>query len=692
MHGGPGLRSILQVGGLAEAMMSASGSVYIHDITKSPGVFKGTLPSPLPSDLAVRSLTFSPNNTCLLAGAADNGSVVLWDMTHSASGASQVLERHAAAVTGLAFSQVEKWVLYGCGADGALLVWDVRQKKAVVNLASTTRNTCIAAREDGKHLAVGTRDGLMLVLDTRKLIQPSASGTAASSTPIATLDTTTGLPVTEMQWQCAYSSRASASHRQPTATATPQSQPTTTSSTTNTNNQAPTPLPTQPPPPPAAAPAAHASQPQLQPHQHKQRDPPASAAASAGAAAAAAVPASAAEAPSQSARSRSHTNPSASGAPPASAAGASSSTTTPPPPLHPQSSHRSSSPVTSLQITPGPAGAYMLNLQPHHSQHGSHHQPPPYTTAAVAASHSTLGASTHGSARGASVEHATAGGGAAAAGKSNHLGGSSGGASGGQEQQQQHIASLIHSLQHQQPPHHSQQQLQPTRQASLDTAAQLQPQASRATAGPSMAAPEVTQSGLPAGTGRPSRPAAVAMPGLQHGLSHSQHAAPADHSYPNGVSGDATQPGAGALSPVSPSQGRASGLAYPGGPPGASRAAARVPLTEGSFKAYMDDALEEMREGTRNLHIELLRQFHFQQVRASACGCGWSLQRRAASLQCGGAAPTPYATAGGEATLVETQQMFQGMVARQDQLAQTVATLQQQVERMASKTGGNGWL
>lgn len=67
----------------------------------------------------------------------------------------------------------------------------------------------------------------------------------------------------------------------------------------------------------------------------------------------------------------------------------------------------------------------------------------------------------------------------------------------------------------------------------------------------------------------------------------------------------------------------------------------------------MDDALEEMREGTRNLHIELLRQFHFQQVRASACGCGWSLQRRAASLQCGGAAPTPYATAGGEATLVQ---------------------------------------
>lgn len=66
---------------------------------------------------------------------------------------------------------------------------------------------------------------------------------------------------------------------------------------------------------------------------------------------------------------------------------------------------------------------------------------------------------------------------------------------------------------------------------------------------------------------------------------------------------------------------RASGLAYPGVPAGANRAAARVPLTEGSFKTYMDDALEDMREGTRNLHIELLRQFHFQQVCATFCGC-----------------------------------------------------------------------
>uniref|UniRef100_A0A7S3VNT5 Anaphase-promoting complex subunit 4 WD40 domain-containing protein n=1 Tax=Dunaliella tertiolecta TaxID=3047 RepID=A0A7S3VNT5_DUNTE len=37
-------------------------------------------------------------------------------------------------------------------------------------------------------------------------------------------------------------------------------------------------------------------------------------------------------------------------------------------------------------------------------------------------------------------------------------------------------------------------------------------------------------------------------------------------------------------------------------------------LTEGVFKAYMDDAMASMREDVRNLHIEMLKQFHVQQM------------------------------------------------------------------------------
>jgi len=37
-------------------------------------------------------------------------------------------------------------------------------------------------------------------------------------------------------------------------------------------------------------------------------------------------------------------------------------------------------------------------------------------------------------------------------------------------------------------------------------------------------------------------------------------------------------------------------------------------LTEGVFKAYMEDAVAGMREDVRNLHIEMLKQFHVQQV------------------------------------------------------------------------------
>jgi hypothetical protein len=43
-------------------------------------------------------------------------------------------------------------------------------------------------------------------------------------------------------------------------------------------------------------------------------------------------------------------------------------------------------------------------------------------------------------------------------------------------------------------------------------------------------------------------------------------------------------------------------------------------LTEGVFKAYMDDAMASMREDVRNLHIEMLKQFHVQQVRIEVRG------------------------------------------------------------------------
>lgn len=50
-------------------------------------------------------------------------------------------------------------------------------------------------------------------------------------------------------------------------------------------------------------------------------------------------------------------------------------------------------------------------------------------------------------------------------------------------------------------------------------------------------------------------------------------------------------------------------------PPPAHSALRISMLTEGVFKACLDDAVAAVREDVRNLHMEVLKQFHVQQVR-----------------------------------------------------------------------------
>jgi hypothetical protein len=96
---------------------------------------------------------------------------------------------------------------------------------------------------------------------------------------------------------------------------------------------------------------------------------------------------------------------------------------------------------------------------------------------------------------------------------------------------------------------------------------------------------------------------------------------PALQPQPHSVASDAS--GAAAVAVA----GRSSALAVAGRSSGADVAGAATGRTaallgETTFKSYMDDAVSGLRDELRNLHIDMVRQFHLQQVRSKDAKVG----------------------------------------------------------------------
>ncbi|GBF92692.1 hypothetical protein Rsub_05061 [Raphidocelis subcapitata] len=148
------------------ASASSVGQVLLHDL--KAGVKLGSLPG----DGPIRgALHFCPLDGDQLAAASDDGSVCVWSVR--ARTPRQELRRlHRGGATGVRFAPDNPSLLYSCGADMRLVVIDTRQpsgpQQEALTLHAPQALTCMDVRFDARTIAAGTAGGGVLVFDLRR--------------------------------------------------------------------------------------------------------------------------------------------------------------------------------------------------------------------------------------------------------------------------------------------------------------------------------------------------------------------------------------------------------------------------------------------------------------------------------------------------------------------------------------------
>ncbi len=114
------------------------------------------------------ALAWSPTGTLLASGSADT-SVRTW--TFDASGAlrdSRVLRSHTGAVDALSWCPVDVHILATAASDRSLILWDTRTGKQASSVVIKGGALNMAWTADGAMLAVGDREDCLRFIDTRK--------------------------------------------------------------------------------------------------------------------------------------------------------------------------------------------------------------------------------------------------------------------------------------------------------------------------------------------------------------------------------------------------------------------------------------------------------------------------------------------------------------------------------------------
>lgn len=93
-----------------------------------------------------QDVKWSSSSEAMLATAATNGSIVLWDVHRMKP--LRTIHEHERAVNKLSFSRVDHSILLSCSQDGTCKLWDIR---AMQNAKSTFRGYCESARDVQAH-------------------------------------------------------------------------------------------------------------------------------------------------------------------------------------------------------------------------------------------------------------------------------------------------------------------------------------------------------------------------------------------------------------------------------------------------------------------------------------------------------------------------------------------------------------
>ncbi|KAK9863305.1 hypothetical protein WJX84_009858 [Apatococcus fuscideae] len=130
------------------------------------GNLMGTLPiDPNAPVLApINSVAFSRGSKLLAAGC-DDARIVIWDMKSQHQ--LHQLQPHKAAVTSLAYDPTDTFL--ASTRDRSLQVLDRRKGRIVASSLAPSPITCLACKDDGLYVALGTQGGVAQLYDPRKL-------------------------------------------------------------------------------------------------------------------------------------------------------------------------------------------------------------------------------------------------------------------------------------------------------------------------------------------------------------------------------------------------------------------------------------------------------------------------------------------------------------------------------------------
>ncbi|KAK9672061.1 hypothetical protein RND81_12G073600 [Saponaria officinalis] len=149
------------------ASISVNGNLIVHNLAS--GARAAELKDP--HEQVLRVLDYSRVSRHLLATAGDDGSVRMWDITGRSPKVSW-LKQHSAPTTGLSFSPSNDKIIASVGLDKKLYTYDSGSKKSTSCITYEAPFSSMAYKDDGQVLAAGTSDGRVVFYDVRGRPQP----------------------------------------------------------------------------------------------------------------------------------------------------------------------------------------------------------------------------------------------------------------------------------------------------------------------------------------------------------------------------------------------------------------------------------------------------------------------------------------------------------------------------------------
>ncbi|KAK8462165.1 hypothetical protein SEVIR_1G162200v4 [Setaria viridis] len=149
------------------ASISMKGDLILHNLAS--GARAAELSDP--NGQVLRVLDYSRNSRHLLVTAGDDGSVHLWDATAKAPKMSW-LKQHSAPTSGVCISPSSDKIIATVGLDKKLYTLDSGSRRPTHTIPHEAPFSSLAYNDDGTILAAGTNSGRVVFYDVRGKPQP----------------------------------------------------------------------------------------------------------------------------------------------------------------------------------------------------------------------------------------------------------------------------------------------------------------------------------------------------------------------------------------------------------------------------------------------------------------------------------------------------------------------------------------